>query len=324
MRRTTGIAHPSNRSLTTLPPCVSRIAPPISSSSTGRPCSLSQNAERKLNKLRENPAFDQYYITRQADLWNTVFGCENMLGYLDSIIAKIQPEMAQHAERWYGDYDEWQQNAQKLRDFISIRCEEISNGLIDCYELNGPHQTVLLTDPPGAGQIKANTLTYQQFPASVNVFGGVDLKLVATPAANSNYVFKEWTAGNHTFDDPASPFAKIDMTSADTIVAHFTTTVATDEPGKAGAAPAVSAFPTIFENNLNLHLYLPEKLQVSVTLHSILGDLNATLIAAETYLPEGEQMLPFDLEKHQLAPGMYLLRFTAGGFEKSIKLIKAE
>ncbi|HRI60537.1 MAG TPA: CotH kinase family protein, partial [Saprospiraceae bacterium] len=277
-----------------------------------------------LNKLRANPVFNQYYITRQADLWNTVFGCENMLSYLDSIIAKIQPEMAQHAERWYGDYEEWQQNAQKLRDFISIRCEEISNGLIDCYELNGPYQTVLLTDPPGAGTIKANTLTYNQFPASVNIFGGVDLKLIATPAPNTAYEFKEWTAVNHTFDDPTSPLVKIDMTTADTIIAHFTSTVATNEPGSPLAAPTVAVSPTVFENIINLHLYMPEKRQVSVTLHSILGDVDATLTTSEAYLSEGAQTLSLDLGKYQLVPGMYLLHFTAGNFEKTIKLIKAE
>lgn len=277
-----------------------------------------------LNKLRENPVFDQYYITRQVDLWNTVFGCENMLSYLDSIIAKIQPEMEQHANRWFGNYNEWQQNAQQLRDFISIRCEELSNGFIDCYELNGPYPTVFLTDPPGAGEIKANTLTYNQFPASANLFGGVDLKLTAAPAANSNYVFKEWTANNHSFDDPVSPFVKIDLTSADTIIAHFTTTVATGEPGLPAARPTVSAYPTVFENNIHLQFYLPVKEQVSVTLHSILNDVSVALTPPTTVGAEGAHVLNLDLEPYHLQPGMYLLRFSAGDFVKTLKLVRAE
>jgi len=48
--------HASSLSFTTLPPWVSRTAPPISSSSCGRPPSLSQKAERKLNRLREKSA----------------------------------------------------------------------------------------------------------------------------------------------------------------------------------------------------------------------------------------------------------------------------
>lgn len=44
--------QPCNRGFTTLPPRVRRMASPISSSRMGRPCSLSQNAETKLNRLR--------------------------------------------------------------------------------------------------------------------------------------------------------------------------------------------------------------------------------------------------------------------------------
>ena len=277
-----------------------------------------------LNKLRENPVFDQYYITRQADLWNTVFSCDNMLSYLDSIIAKIQPEMERHADRWYGEYGEWQQNANKLRNFISIRCEAIADGLNDCYDLNGPHATVLIVDPPGAGTIKANTLTYSQFPVSTSYFGGVDLKLHATADPSTDYVFDTWTATNHTFDDPASPLVKIDMMTADTIVAHFKTTVATGEPGKPGAAPTCSAYPSVFKNDLTLEFYLPEKLPVSVTVHSLLGDVQATLTPPLTHRTEGVHTMILDLEKYRLTPGMYLLRFQAGGFEKTIKLVKVD
>lgn len=277
-----------------------------------------------LLKLRENPDFDQFYITRQADLWNTVFSCENMLSYLDSIVVKIQPEMAQHAERWYGEFNEWQQNVEELRDFISTRCEALADGLNDCYELNGPHQTVLLVDPPGAGTIKANTLVYNQFPVQTSYFGGVDLKLTATPTPNSDLIFSEWTATNHLFDDPSSPFTKLDITTPDTIIAHFKTTVATGEPGKPVIQPTVSAWPTVFKNNLDVNFYLPEKQQVSVTLQSVLGNLNVNLTPGSNSRSEGQHTLTADLEKYHLPPGMYLLRFKAGDFEKTIKVVKAE
>lgn len=54
-----------------------------------------------LNKLKnESPIFRQFYVTRQADLFKTVFSCDNMLSYLDSIIATIGPEMPSHIARW--------------------------------------------------------------------------------------------------------------------------------------------------------------------------------------------------------------------------------
>lgn len=275
-----------------------------------------------LNKLRENPVFDQYYVTRQADLLNTVFGCENMLTYLDSIIAKIQPEMEQHANRWFGNYNEWQENANDLREFIGTRCVALTDGLIDCYDLNGPHQIVLLTDPPGAGSIQANTLAFNQFPTSYPYFGGVDFKLIASP--NPNFTFNEWTAKNHTFADPSSPLAKLDLTAADTIVAHFTATVATGEPGGPSEQPTVTAYPAAFKDEVTLDFYLPEKSQVSVTLHSILGSTDATLTSPDAYQSEGKHSIKLDFENHRLPAGIYFLRFSAGGFEKTIKLVKAE
>jgi hypothetical protein len=275
-----------------------------------------------LNKLRDNPTFDQYYITRQADLWNTVLNCENMLGYLDSIIAKIQPEMQQHADRWDGDYQEWLQNANELRHFISIRCEEFGEGLLECYDLDGPYATVLLVEPPGAGSIKANTLTYSDFPVNTAYLGGVDLKLAAIAQPNSSYEFEEWTATYHSFDDPTSPLAKLDLTSADTIIAHFKSTSATNEPGK--TLPTFAAYPTLIENDLTLDFYLPEKSQVSITLHSVLGDVAATLLPQSSYQSEGRHTLNFDLEKYCLPPGIYSLRFAAGGFEKTVKLVRVK
>ena len=277
-----------------------------------------------LNKLRQNPDFEQYYITRQADLSNTVFNCENTLNYLDSIIAKIQPEMHQHSERWYGDFSEWQQNANKLRNFISIRCTEFSNGLIDCYNLNGPHSTVLLVEPPGAGAIQANSLIHNQFPVNTTYFGGVDLKLTAAVNPNTDYVFERWTAQHHTFPDSSLQATSLDVMTADTIIAHFKLTTTTGEPGGPNVQPNVTAYPSVFKNGITLEYFLPENAQVSLTLHSLLGDIAATLIPASPYRTEGRHTVQFDLDNHHLSPGMYLLRFSTGDFVKTIKLVRAE
>ena len=275
-----------------------------------------------LNKLRENPLVEQYYITRQADLLNTVFSCENMLAYLDTVVNTIQPEMAQHAVRWYGNYDEWMQNVEKLRNFIDIRCEEITNGLISCYNLDGPYQTVLLVDPPGAGSIQANTLHYSQFPVNTTFFGGVALKLQA--AANQNYLFDSWSAAKHSFADPAIEVTSLSLMAPDTIIAHFKLTTAAHEPGKPDAQPEVSAYPSLFSQQITIDYFLPGKTQVSVTLHSLLGNQTASLMAPNAPQAEGRHTATLDFGDLNLPAGMYLLHFSAGGFEKTIKLVKTE
>lgn len=275
-----------------------------------------------LNKLRENPVVEQYYITRQADLLNTVFSCENMLSYLDTVVNTIQPEMAQHAVRWYGNYDEWMQNVTKLRDFIDIRCQEITNGLISCYDLTGPYQTVLLVDPPGAGSVQANTLVYNQFPVNTTFFGGIDLRLLAT--ANQDYLFDSWSAGNHAFVDSSINLVNLNLTAPDTIIAHFKLTTAAHEPGKPGAAPTLAVYPSLFSRETTLDYFLPENAQVSVTLHSLSGNWAKSIITPGNVQTEGRHYLKIDFDELRLPAGMYLLHFSTGEFEKTIKLVRAE
>ena len=275
-----------------------------------------------LNKLRENPFVEQYYITRQADLMNTVFSCENTLNYLDSIVSVIQPEMQQHAERWYGSYDQWVLNVNKLRNFISIRCEEVNNGLISCYNLTGPYQTVLLIDPPGAGTLQANTLNYNQFPVNTTFFGNVDLKLNAT--AEQGYLFDSWTAGKHSFADSTLEATSLNLTEPDTIIAHFKLTTPIHEPGKPGFSATASAYPSLFEDEVTLDYFLPEKAVVSVTLHPMLGNRTTSVMTSQVPQQEGRHSVKLDFNDLHLPAGMYMLHFSADGFEKTIKLIRAE
>ena len=53
------------------------------------------------------------------DLMNTAFKEEEMIGVLEGIENAIAPEMPQHIERWGGSMGEWQDNVQKIKDFIS-------------------------------------------------------------------------------------------------------------------------------------------------------------------------------------------------------------
>ena len=213
-----------------------------------------------LNKLRQNPEFNQYYITRQADLLHTAYSCETMLNYLDTIEGILSPEMAQHAARWDGTYAEWQQNVTQLRDFITDRCSNLETGIKDCYALTGPFPTVVLVDPPGAGTLQINTLPAVPGPVSGDYYGNIGLKLVAEPAAGSTLAFKNWTASHHTFSHPNAAAVLLELTTADTIVAHFQdASVDTQTPGSVAEQPSVKVYPSVFDNQLSLDYFLPEK-----------------------------------------------------------------
>jgi hypothetical protein len=257
-------------------------------------------------------------MSRQIDLWNTVFSCDNMLNQLDSTINLLSPEMTGQANRWSGTYTEWYNNAMAMRDFISQRCNYLSTGFINCYNLNGPHEITIDTDPAGAGTVQLNSLNLTQFPWTGNYFGGIATKLKVTP--NSNYAFVNWSANTQTFTPNATALdVETNLTSGDTIIAHFISTTAL--PEVPGTDPSVHVFPTVFSNTATINYNLPEKAAVSMKLYTLLGAEVAKIGTDGNILKPGHYGVELDLSGSSLPAGMYMLHFKAGSYEKSIKLI---
>ena len=270
-----------------------------------------------LNRLRMNPEFQQFYVSRMIDLWNTVFSCDNMITQLDDWTATIDPEMARHSTRWNGTYTEWQTNVQTLRNFILGRCNALANGFISCYNLNGPYDIIVNADPIGAGTVKFNTLMLSQFPFEGRYFGGMDNLLQAIPDASHS--FSNWTTVTQTINPSNTAInAKVNFTNSDSIVAHFTIGSAVFEMTE--NSPTVNAYPTLFSTETTIDFSLPEKANVSISLHSLLGD-KVALISTGKVMDKGFYSVKLDLSSTHLSAGVYLLRFTAGNAVKTIKLV---
>jgi len=181
-----------------------------------------------LNKLRANAEFDQYYINRYVDLYNTAFRPEKMIGYLDTIEATMLPEMPQHCQRWGGSVEEWRTNVNKIRNFINIRYSVIPQGLIDCYDLTGPYEVLVKSEPPEAGTIQLNSLLLSQNPWSGVYFGGIDLKLKAI-TSDINYEFDYWEVTNHpVFPNDTAVNVTMNLIATADITAHFREKVFSD------------------------------------------------------------------------------------------------
>ena len=173
-----------------------------------------------LNKLFENETFQQYYVMRYADLSNTVFQCDNMHGFLDSLINLIEPEMPAQINKWGGNLAGWQAEVQELHDFIDDRCAQITTGMVDCYDLVGPFEVTFLVDPPGAGDIKTNSVWLQNYPWTGTFYG--DLNTLLEARSNTGFAFGWWEFNNNpilpTVNDSV---AFTDFQMPDTIIAHF-------------------------------------------------------------------------------------------------------
>jgi gliding motility-associated-like protein len=177
-----------------------------------------------LNKLRENPIFEQWYISRFIDLSNTVFTCDNMINHLDSLLAFITPEMPRQITRWGGTVAGWQANVQTLKTFINDRCASISQGMLDCYPITGPYTVTYDVDPPGAGDIKVNSIWLDAYPWTGTYYGGIDILLRAD--ANNGYEFDYWEAvsGGPTFTPHEdSTDVSTQISANETYIAHFKT-----------------------------------------------------------------------------------------------------
>ncbi len=174
-----------------------------------------------LNKLvTENDSVHDYYVNRYVDMGNSIFNCTYIIPFLDSLITLIQPEMQAHVNRWGGTVATWQANVQAMRDFITQRCSAIQQGMVDCYNLNGPYRVVYKVDPPLSGSIAINSLTPPAYPFEGDYYGGINTTLAAIPS--SGWAFSHWTTVTSALaPGTTDSLVTTDITAPDTIIAHF-------------------------------------------------------------------------------------------------------
>ncbi|MBL7830767.1 MAG: CotH kinase family protein [Saprospiraceae bacterium] len=274
-----------------------------------------------LNRLRTNPEFNQYYLSRQMDMMNTVFSCENMLSRLDSIIATLKPEMAQHAQRWFGSYNGWLQNANKLRNFISARCNFLQTSMDDCYNTTGPFKVAFQVDPPGSGHLKVNTLDINGDFYASNYLGGIETKLIATPDEVNNYVFDYWTSSAQDFQPfETSDSATVNLVSADTITAHFKLKgTSTDNFNSDFSLFRIT--PSLFKTTSKIEFMSFGENPVWLKIYSAVGTEVYTLVDGERFSSSLANSIVFDPSKIGLPAGIYFLKLSEGHKTKIIRAI---
>ncbi len=258
-----------------------------------------------LKLIEENADFKQYYYQRSADHMNTIFSCDNMLGTLDSMLATIEPEMPRHIDRWGGSMAKWNSNVNRLRNFIEQRCELIDDGIVECYDLTGPFEVTVMTDPPGAGSIQFNTVKTTSLPWKGNYFGNMKNSIKAE--SNGDLAFSGWraTAGSSVFDNNLSAETDVLISEVDTLIAVFGELVNTDDFYISGDA---SVFPN------------PTTGEITVQLADFEG---STIDKVEVFSAEGKRVFVQHHASYQqgfsanlsseTSAGLYNIVITSGG-----------
>ncbi len=198
-----------------------------------------------LQALLENEDFHDLYVNRYADMLNTYFTCDSMISILDELLARIEPEMPRHIQRWGGNMNEWQQNVQDLKDFIYTRCTVINEGISDCYEVEGPYSlTVSISPSDSPNKVQVNTITPEEYPFAGNYFAGVNLHFTALPA--QDWLFDHWEVANNAFSpDEFSEAISLAFETGDTIVAYFEPDIPCLLPGNLALSDTTSSSATI-------------------------------------------------------------------------------
>ncbi len=272
-----------------------------------------------LLKLRTNPGFDEYYITRYADLMNTMFNCDTMLNFLESQYNLIKPEMARHIDRFGGTMDEWEHNYLKLKNYISQRCEKLPDVIASCYNIDGPYEVTFDVDPPGEGSLNINSLTVHDFPYTAKYYGGIDTKVEAVVRDNATYAFDHWET-TETSPPGEEEVARIEIQNAGTVIAHFASLISGVKDFESEGY-SFTAQPTLTSGKTTAIFELPINDGVEVQLFDMLGHPYNMLLQAST-MQAGQYQLELDLAASGLSAGTYVLRFqTDKGFVKTVRVV---
>ena len=264
---------------------------------TADPCDLEDNFSTAgpnmghmnvFARLMANTEFKQQFVNRYAEMLNTYLHCDVALAHLDSIADHIAPEMPGQIARWGGTYAEWQNNLNYMRNQITGRCEYIlENGVIDCYEVNGPWNLAFNVSPAGAGTIRFNELQLPQYPWNGDYFGGVEGEIQATPA-NALYEFDYWEVINTTTLNSAitESLNSFMITASDSIIAHFRLieqheiVVLVEPPGTGnvsinGITPATYPYSQIYSQDFSVSLSATPIVNYEFVAYSDLHHVNA-------------------------------------------------
>ena len=144
-----------------------------------------------LRTLLRNEEFRADLINRCADFLNSRFQSDKVLNKIDSMQAKIRPEMKENLDRWNGKMADWEKNLNVMRDFARERPKNLRQDLINHFQLTGKQTITIQNNQPIRGKVRINSLTHGEFPWSGIYYDDIPVRLVAIP--NRGYRFLGWS-----------------------------------------------------------------------------------------------------------------------------------
>jgi len=185
----------------------------------------------------ENDSFRSYFINRFADLLNTVFLPDNMIGIINRTKKQIEQEMSFHLERWKPDADifDWYESVDVMIQFSNERPDLQREQIRDFFDLENNLDVTLNVSDPKKGHIRLNTIKITDetagkdgeiYPWKGIYFKDIPIELEAFSV--KNYSFVGWLVWQSEMPEPLSnefystePLLKIKPDSDTSIKAVF-------------------------------------------------------------------------------------------------------
>jgi uncharacterized repeat protein (TIGR02543 family) len=143
-------------------------------------------------KCMENAQFRADFTNRTADMMNTIFTANRLNQRVDQYTNLYKDELVKHTYRWGNPYPEvLQSNTDKMRLFANGRKANMLQHF-DQYiqEVTGSAEATVAVSPQGGGTVKFSTISLasNSFPWTGTYFTGINIPVVATPAAGYRFV----------------------------------------------------------------------------------------------------------------------------------------
>ncbi len=142
------------------------------------------------NGLIQNEKFRYKFINTFADYANSIFQPAVVISKIDSIKGLISSEAERHFERWNGNYENWDNNVEELREFAGNRLDYMKQHFIHFFDLDSTVSVHINTGDIGIDHININSLKISNFPWSGEYFPSVPIRLSVYP--QYGYRIKGW------------------------------------------------------------------------------------------------------------------------------------
>lgn len=277
-----------------------------------------------LRAMLSNSSFKNYFVNRYCDLMNTIYYPGNVIDKIHKLRDEMMPEMARQFTKWNGpitifgqwtvgrstDVPSWLAEIDTLETFANCRPYSVRDSLQSEFGLTKQVDVTIDVSPLGAGNIKLNSINkLDSLPWTGIYFDGVPVTMTAT--ASVGYKFSHWQSPLLIPSPDKNTSVTINITQNETFTAYFEK-----------LELDFSVYPNPFTDGFSLTYEIPKEMQASVIIYDMLGRQVAEIVSGDNLQKEGTYRVNVGTDRYSLSSGIYFIKFTAGEFSKTIKILK--